>query len=413
MGAKPAADLCRPALQRVLDSEAFRNADSLRRLLAYMAERTLKGGADDLKEYTIGIDVFGKPSSYDPQKDASVRVQIGRLRQKLEEYYQAEGAGETHRIVLPKGHFTILFEARELAAPAPPVATARKWASAHAGFRVAVGLLGASLLLSGILWYRLDRLASRVAPVSSSADFAPVWTPFLNPDIPGIVIFGSPPFFASTSHRLFLRMYRPLNPEDPRSSPDFREIDTALGPLQGPRYDYASMGDAIGVQRLTAFLASHGAAPRALPAHLAVWDTIQDANLIFVGAARMNPMLRRLPIQQDFELGPDDNIHNRNPRPGELPVYETTSHRDALTYAIVGLWGGLKPGRDILIVEGHSTPGTEGAVDFLTSSEGMHLIRDKLALRPGDRRRFQILLRIFTDNDAPVKTEYVTHHVAP
>src|ERR1035437_8531091 len=96
------------------------------------------------------------------------------------------------------------------------------------------------------------------------------------------------------------------------------------------------MGDAMGGQRLSAFLGTRGVQVRALPAHLAVWESIEGANLIFVGAARMNPLLRRLPIHQDFEFGPDDFIHNRNPRPGEQAVYETTSHRDSMSYAVVG-----------------------------------------------------------------------------
>ncbi len=417
MGVQSALDPSRVALRRVLESETFRNSDSLRRLLAYMAQRTLNHSADDLKEYTIGIEVFAKPSSYDPQKDASVRVQISRLRQKLEEYYSSEGSSEPWRVALPKGHFAVVFERHE---PSPsaaretvPAPAPARFTRTQAGLVATLVLLGISLTCSAILWYRFDQLASRVTPAASAATFAPVWTPFLNPGVSNIVIFGSPPFFASPSHKLFLRMYRPLNPNDPRSTPDFTEIDKIFGPLQGPRYDYASMGDAIGVQRLSAFLSSHGAFSRALPAHLAPWDSIQDSNLIFVGASRMNPMLRRLPIQQDFELGADDNIHNRNPRPGELAVYETRSHRDGLTYAMIGSWGGLKPGREILILEAHSTPGVEGAADFLTSIEGIKLIRDKLGLRANDRRRFQILLRIFTDNDSPVKTEYVTHHLAP
>jgi len=410
MGVQPGLDPCRVELQRVLDSEAFRNSESLRRLLSYMAERVLNRAADDLKEFTIGVDVFGKPPSYDPQKDASVRVQISRLRQKIEEYYQAEGAGDPYRIAVPKGHFTIVFDRRDSAAP--PAKTPAAWSPVQIGLVVTTVLLAASLLCTAILWRRLDTLASRVTP-APTGEFDAIWGPFLNPRMSDIVVFGSPPFFASTSHRLFLRMYRPVNPEDPRSSEDFRGIDAALGPLQGPRYDYASMGDAIGVQRLTAFLAARGAPPRAIPAHLALWENIQDANLIFVGAARMNPLLRRLPIQQDFELGPDDNIHNRNPLPGELAIYETRSHRDGLTYAVVGSWGGLKPGREILVLEGHSTPGTAGAIDFLTSAEGVALLREKLGLRAGTRRRFQILLRIYTDNDNPVKTEYVTHHMAP
>jgi hypothetical protein len=52
-------------------------------------------------------------------------------------------------------------------------------------------------------------------------------------------------------------------------------------------------------------------------------------------------------------------------------------------------------------------------VNFVTSPEGVRVIREKLKLQPGERKHFQVLLRVFADNDAPVKTEYVTHHLAP
>jgi hypothetical protein len=257
----------------------------------------------------------------------------------------------------------------------------------------------------------VDTLESRVAPGKTANEFDLVWSAFLKPEIPCEVVFGSPPFFASASRNLFLRMYRTTNPENPRSSAGFNNLDSTLGPLDGPRYDYASMGDAIGIQRLTAFLASRGVKLRAVPAHLAVWENIQDSNLIFVGAARMNPLLRRLPIRQDFELEADDYIHNRNPQPGEQVVYETTSHRDSLSYAVVSSYPGLKPGREILLVSAHSTPGAVGAVDFITSVEGMRVIREKLKPKTGEHQHFQVLLRVFTDQDSPVKTEYVTHHL--
>src|SRR5437660_6274813 len=87
---------------RILHSSAFRGRDSLKRLLAYLVERTLDGSADELKEYAIGIDLFHKQEGYDPQQDGSVRQNIGKLRQKLEEYYRSEGNGDLVRIELPK-----------------------------------------------------------------------------------------------------------------------------------------------------------------------------------------------------------------------------------------------------------------------------------------------------------------------
>jgi hypothetical protein len=414
-----AIDLRRVEFQRVLQSESFRNSASLRRLLSYLAERSLNHTADELKEYVIGVDVFGKPPSYDPQKDASVRVQISRLRQKIDEYNKGEGSGEPYCLVLPKGHFTIRFEPRQSeAVPGSQQAHAARagggrFSQTQIGLAVTLFLLAASLLWTSVLWRKVGSMEASLSPAKSSQEFAAVWSAFLNPENPSVVVFGSPAFFASTSRDLFVRLYHPANPDDPRSSAGFADIDAKLGPLQGPRYDYASMGDAIGVQRLTAFLGTRGVQVRALPAHLAVWESIEGANLIFVGAARMNPLLRRLPIHQDFEFGPDDFIHNRNPRPGEQAVYETTSHRDSMSYAVVGSYAGLMPGREILLIAAHSTPATVGAVDFIASAEGVRVIREKLKLSPGEHRQFQVLLRIFTANDSPVKTEYVTHHLAP
>jgi hypothetical protein len=414
MGAQLSSpDIYRTQLQRVLESESFRNAESLRRLLSYLVERSLSHTADELKEYTIGLEVFGKPASYDPQKDAAVRVQIGRLRQKLEDYYKGEGSHDPYRLVVPKGHFTILFQPPDAATTAVTAAPVRRASAAQVGLIVALVLLAGFVVWTSLLRRKVETLESRLAPAAAASEFGAIWSGFLDPKTPSRIIFGSPPFFASASRRLFVRMYRPVDPDDPRSSEGFREVEEKVGPLQGPRYDYASMGDAMAVQRLTAFLSGRGVPLRALPAHLAVWDAVQDSNLIFLGAARMNPLLRRLPIQQDFELETDDYIHNRKPQQGEQAVYETPSHRDKMSYAVVGTYAGLKPGREIIVLTGHSTPATVGMVDFITSAEGVRLLRQKLNVATGDRKHFQILLRVFTDNDAPVKTEYVTHHVSP
>ena len=402
-------DFCRAEIERLLHSEPFRNSDSLRRLLSYLAGRSLNGATDELKEYVIGVEVFGKPPSYDPQKDASVRVQIRRLRDKIEDYYRGEGADAPLRVVLPKGHFILRFEPR----PAAPAAAPKRFSRPLVALAAALLLLVACATWALLLRRQVGMLESRLAPAGAARELEVVWWAFLDPRVRRVVVFGSPPFFASTNRELFVRMYRATNPDDPRSSPAFRDVDARLGPLAGPRYDYASMGDAIGVQRLTAFFGGRGLGLDALPAHLAAWETIQDANLIFVGASRMNPLLRRLPIRQDFELGPDDFIHNRNPQPGEQAVYQTPSHRDSMSYAVVGTYPGLAPGREIVVLAAHSTAATVGAVDFVTSVDGARLIRDRLKLRPGEHKRFQILLRVYTDHDSPVKTEYVTHHTTP
>src|ERR1700757_2025333 len=95
--------------QRILQSKAFRTSEVQRNLLAYLADKSLAGTADGLKEYTVGLDVFGKPASYDPRQESTVRMHVGRLRQKLADYYRTEGVDDPIIVDLPKGGFKVLF----------------------------------------------------------------------------------------------------------------------------------------------------------------------------------------------------------------------------------------------------------------------------------------------------------------
>lgn len=99
-------------LDRILASKGFTNAGRLSRLLRYVVERTLAGEADQLKEYAVGIEVFDRDDKYDPRLDSIVRVEAGRLRSRLEEYYNGEGATDDVRIVLPRGGYSAQFERR-------------------------------------------------------------------------------------------------------------------------------------------------------------------------------------------------------------------------------------------------------------------------------------------------------------
>ena len=74
----------------MLASPTFSRADRSRQLLRYLVEQTLAGNGHQLKGYTIGIAVFERGDDFDPQEDNIVRVNGGRLRQKLDEYYQSE-----------------------------------------------------------------------------------------------------------------------------------------------------------------------------------------------------------------------------------------------------------------------------------------------------------------------------------
>ena len=113
--------------RRVLDSESFSKAHSLRRFLAYVVDETLAGRADTLKEYAIGVEVFGRGEGFDPRADTIVRVQARRLRSKLEQHYAAAGHPDGLAIHVPTGSYLPHFREVPVAAPSDAAATRPHW----------------------------------------------------------------------------------------------------------------------------------------------------------------------------------------------------------------------------------------------------------------------------------------------
>lgn len=103
------AALIRAALDRILASDAFRSAPQLAAFLGFIVERSLAGRAVELKGYTIAVEAFGRPPDFDPQSDPIVRVEAGRLRKALVQYYAGEGVAEPLRIAIPVGGYVPSF----------------------------------------------------------------------------------------------------------------------------------------------------------------------------------------------------------------------------------------------------------------------------------------------------------------
>src|SRR5215471_15699349 len=99
-------------LERILASTCFRNSTRISRFLRFTVETTLRAQGDPIKEYLIGVEVFGRDGSYDPRLDPVVRVEAGRLRSKLAEYYRTQGQDDSIVIDLPRGTYVPIFSAR-------------------------------------------------------------------------------------------------------------------------------------------------------------------------------------------------------------------------------------------------------------------------------------------------------------
>jgi tetratricopeptide (TPR) repeat protein len=106
----PATTAVSEILDRVLKSQAFSRSERARDLLRHLVEREQAGEAERLKGFSIGVDVFGRDAEFDPTTDAVVRVQAGRLRELLTQYYADEGADDVLRISIPRGGYVPVYE---------------------------------------------------------------------------------------------------------------------------------------------------------------------------------------------------------------------------------------------------------------------------------------------------------------
>ena len=152
------AERQRAELHAVLQSDLFVRSPTLANLLSYLCEKMLTGEGDQIKEYSLAVDVFRRPETFDQDADSIVRVQVNRLRKRLAEFYSGEGSGHRLHISIPVGHYVPVFqEATEDTAPAnaaqgateaepsslPPLPLARKmW--------LLLGPIGLLLLLLGV-----------------------------------------------------------------------------------------------------------------------------------------------------------------------------------------------------------------------------------------------------------------------
>lgn len=97
-------------MQALLQSKHFTRAPKLAGLLTYLCERVFADEAHQIKEYSIGVEVFHRGPSFDQDSDSIVRVEANRLRRRLAEYYAEEGASHPLQITIPLGQYVPRFE---------------------------------------------------------------------------------------------------------------------------------------------------------------------------------------------------------------------------------------------------------------------------------------------------------------
>ncbi len=411
------------ALAKILGGETLRGKDTLRALLSYLVERTLDGSAESLKEYTIGVEAFGKPADYSPQEDASVRVQIGRLRQKLEEYYRTEGAQDPLVIELPKRQFALLFHERpvEVSAALPEVVQTEAPlplpALPAAPRRISWPSLLAGALAVVVLWAGWSLLKPRepVHPsaVAASAELTELWQPFLQSERPITMAMTMRPFLRYD--RGVIREWNLANLDAETQERRLRELKQLLNTERLVPWDktYTSFGEATGIFLLTRLFDRYERELQLKRQDALTWEELAAQNVIFVGSGKAG-MFERIPVQLAFEQE-GNTIRNLRPQTGEpmefkTPVPDPKDFMQQEDYALISVVPGLHGKGEIIAFGGASSSGLWAAVEFMTESRYAHELLAKLKASTGKLpRHYQVVIHARFESLVPVKIKYVTH----
>jgi hypothetical protein len=396
-------------IDKLVNSHVLHGSESLCKLLRYLAKHVLDHPGSPIKEYQIATEVLGRSSDFDPQLDSMVRVQAGRLRVKLTEYYGSDGAEDPVIVELPKGTYVLSFHHRAVAPSRSPTASVRGDAPSSAPRRnwiIATTLL--AVLLAVAVIAILSMVSSRnpaEAGLARDSDGVPAafrvfWNAFAaGPEEPW-VIFSNAKFVGRPE--IALRYYDPV--KDGRNNMIFD--------------NYTGVGEVLAVHELDHLFATLHRQLRVKRGSLFSLDDAKNNNLIFVGSSLENLTLLELPGTQEFVFhrvasGPrkgDPEIVNVHPQPGEAREFLGTPPDEPMTedYAVIGLVRGLNPGQAVLILAGDTTMGTQAAVEYVCRKNSVEELLLRLSVsQTGQLKPFEAVIRVKVTRGVPVSTELV------
>ncbi|MHB1698738.1 MAG: hypothetical protein ACYCSN_01160 [Acidobacteriaceae bacterium] len=409
---RPDSAQCREQIRRLVSSPLLQGSNALCKLLQYLAQHTLDSPAEHVKEYQIATEVLGRLAGFDPQTDSSVRMQVGRLRTKLVEYYSSVGACDPILVDIPKGQYALSFEPRRVTSD-PQIASV---ATTHTEVSlpsptirlfgvIASGILAAVAVLCGILAYSYYRKATSPVFIQNKVGrefpaLQTLWNPFFRGQGEPIIVFSNAPFIgnAETGIRLF----------DP----------TKDSPNDVTR-PYTGFGELMGIVELDRLFDQFGKQFRLKRGGLFTLDDVRNSNLIFVGSPEEDITLAEIPATREFifrRLPSAVNrgeweIVNAHPRPGEAEAYRFVIPKagaETADFAVVALMRGLDPSRRTLILEGITTTGTQAAVNFVCDENSVAALLGKLNTTTGNGvPSFEALLRVKTVDAVPLETQLI------
>jgi hypothetical protein len=408
----------RGQIEKLLASHTLHGSESLCKLLRYLADHSLEHPGTSPKEYQIATEVFGRPGDFDPHLDSTVRVQAGRLRSKLAEYYASEGPDDQILVDIPRGTYALAFHERPEGAgrnhgSASHESSAENASASQIPSKLFAAVILLSVLLSAAVTIATDRFLTRHT-AEARLDSESIGTP--------------------TSLRIFWKGFL-TGPQEPWVI--FSNAAFVGRPDSGMRYynsardgnahildHYTGVGEVLAVHALDTVFDRLHQQIRVKRGSLFSLDDAKNNDLIFIGSPSENLTLLDIPSTKEFAFkqissGPragNVEIINVHPESGEPKSYLASPSDETLTedYSVVALVRGLNPSRSALILAGTTTIGTQAAVEYVCQQASLEELLLRLSVsNSGELKPFEAVIHVKVARGVPVGSELVALRKGP
>lgn len=361
-------------VQRILHSPQFRRAPKLQRFLEVVCEYHFQDHTDQITEFVIATQAFGKGRNFDPAADSLVRVQAREIRRRLREYYQNDGKSSRLVLDIPVGHYAPVFTPTET----PPVAVRRTPVLRSAWLVLAGTVVACAALLVAADQER--RLLLRTASAAGhstalSASLGGLWNRFLDSDVPTLLVVSNPDVGECTQQQ---------QRQGVSGCPD----------------EYTGMGEAVAIHLITNVFRGAKQTLIVKPSRIVTADDIKRYNLILVGGKSVNVWTRR--------LGPDLSLTLPNSPREYQTILDSKTGEVTRDRGIVALRKYPATGRWVLFLWGNHSQGTHAAAEASTDDRFLAQLKWPSSPYPDS---FHVLVGVSVNDGIPQRPEAVALQV--
>jgi hypothetical protein len=434
----------RELVDRIVFSAGFIRSPRLSDFLLYVCKESEEGRQSEISEHNIGVAVFGRSEDYDSTIDSIVRSHATRLRQRLRDYFSAEGLHERNLLTIPKGSYVPRFEPREayafeeesipsaeklgsliferaveeqafledsvhkktVEASAPNDATKRTIRRLKL---FVIALLTASAALAFLLWHLIA--------ISPPRNTHPLWSSFFNSSHGRTLIVESDSGLVMLQHLTG----RPVSLDAYMSGKYLGEISNSAASAEltvkfGSKR-YTPVVDTEICNHIFNLLSGQTDRISLRFARDLRIDELKQGNALLMGSPESNPWVSLFEPSMNFHFRGNlssgfATIVNQNPRPGEQREYEMLEHdAEQTVYGHIAYRPNLDHVGHVLILEGLTVAGTETAADFLFNEDRLKPFLKSIEQKDGHIPHFEVVLRSSSLSGQSSQTEIVAYRV--